>query len=739
VSVDGSRPTCKIIDFGVAKAIEQRLTDSPLVTHVGTIIGTPAYMSPEQADHSVLDVDTRTDVYALGVLLYELLIGVLPFDANELKRASAEEMRRRLREEDPQRPSQRLSTIDHVQATDLASRRRTEPGPLRRHLAGDLDWIAMKAMEKDRTRRYSSPSELAADVQRSICDEPVLAGPPTVAYRMRKFVRRHRLAVTASALVAAGLVIGLTVAVWGLVRARRAEEKARQEAAAAEQTAGFLVGLFRVSDPQEAKGRTITAREILDRGAAGIRSQLAGQPLLQARMMNTMGRVYDGMGLYDEARPFLEESLETRRRLLGEDHPDTLQSIQDVEQVRGHQGQFAGSETTVRQVLERLRRQRGDDDPHTLSAMYQLGEVLYQTGNLDEAEPLLRAALAGRRRVAGVDSRDTLASMNTLASLLQDRGHPGEAEPLYREAVEGFRRLAGADDPQTLLSLNDLATLLVGQDKMSEAESMFRDILDADRRVYGADHRNTLTALNNLGVVLSMEGKLAEAEPLYRDALERRRRVLGDDHPDTMFSIHNMGGLLVDQGKLVEGERYRREAWERRKRVLGPDHPDTLEAAYNLAAVLRKLGRLEESEARYREAADGRRRVLGPEHPDTIDSLTRLGTVLQEEGRMEGAIAVQREALAAYRKSLPEGDPQIGSAMSRLGDCLAGAGQNVEAEAMLSGGIEILDRDPSKSKEARRNAIERIIRFYEGTHRAPQAAEWRARLEAAPSGATKTP
>jgi non-specific serine/threonine protein kinase/serine/threonine-protein kinase len=726
VDIDG-KPRVRIIDFGLAKATAPGAAAASL-TRQGGLLGTPGYMSPEQADSTGRDIDTRTDVYSLGVILYELLTGAPPLDPEDWSRHPLDEMLRRLREDDPPRPSAKVSA-DRQTAGERAAARGTEPRQLANLLRGDLDWIVMKAIERDRDRRYASPGELVADIGRSLRDEPVSAGPPDAVYRVRKFVRRHRLVVAGSALMTGALVAGLALAVWGFVRARRAEAVARSDAAAAEQTASFLVDLFNVSAPSRAKGRTITARELLDRGAREIRGRLKGQPALQARMMNTIGQVYNRLALYDEARPLLEESLQTLRLTLGDEHPDTLDALDELTFLKIHKGEYAGVEETLRKLLATRRRQEGEEGPETLHAMTALAEFLALRGKLDEAESLERRVLEKRRHAAGVDQRELYTTIENLASVLQDRGRAGEAETLYREAEAGLLREFGPDDTERLTTQNDLATLLVAQDKLPESEALFRELLEAHRRIYGPDHPETLTMMNNLGVVLSMEGKLAEAEPLYREALERRRRLLGDDHPETMFSIHNMGGLLADLGKLVEAERYRREAWERRKRVLGADHPDTVEAAANLGVLLVQLGRLPEAESRLRESFDGRRRVLGPEHADTLWSLDQLAQTLHKEGKLDEAVSAYRELLAAYRQTLKAADPRIGAVMSRLGGALGTRAPSDEAESMLLQGFEILDRASSTTPVARREAIERIIHYYGRGGRRASAAAWQAKLE----------
>ena len=308
VAIQDNQAMPKIIDFGVAKATAQRLTEKTMFTELGQIIGTPEFMSPEQAEMTGQNIDTRTDVYALGAMLYVLLVGALPFDSRALREAGFDELRRRIREDDPPRPSTRVGTLGSESRVS-ATRRGTDPVSLTSQLKGDLDWIVMKALEKDRTRRYGSPNELAADIRRHIEHQPVLAGPPSTLYRMRKFVRRHRIGVTA----ASALVVLL--AAFAVDRALQAEriaeqrDRASQEAATAQTVSTFMIELFKVSDPSESRGNEITAREILDRGAERIREDLADQPRVQARMMATIGEVYRGLGLYDDALPLLEESL----------------------------------------------------------------------------------------------------------------------------------------------------------------------------------------------------------------------------------------------------------------------------------------------------------------------------------------------------------------------------------------------------------------------------------------------
>src|SRR5262245_21668783 len=348
VTVRDDRPVPKIIDFGVAKATTRSLTDHTLHTELGALIGTPEYMSPEQAEMSVLDIDTRTDVYALGVILYELLTGVLPFDAKTLRAKPLDEMRRTIREIDPPKPSAIVGS--HGQARD-----KQQSVPLSasvRELRGDLDWISMRALEKDRTRRYGSASDLAADLRRHLDNLPVHAVPPTSSYRIRKFVRRHRMGVAAAATLTALLIAFAAVMGVQARRISRERDRANREAATAQQVSDFLIGLFRVSDPSEARGNSVTARELLERGSVQIRERLRDQPLVQARIEETIGTVYASLGLYQPAETLLREAVEINRRLGKDDDPQTLSATGSLASVYFYLAKYDESEKLYQQVVD---------------------------------------------------------------------------------------------------------------------------------------------------------------------------------------------------------------------------------------------------------------------------------------------------------------------------------------------------------------------------------------------------
>jgi serine/threonine protein kinase/tetratricopeptide (TPR) repeat protein len=560
VSLVGGKEQPKIIDFGIAKAIGQRLTEKTLFTEIGAIIGTPEYMSPEQAELTGQDVDTRTDVYSLGVILYQLLTGELPFGAKELRASGYEELRRKLKEVEPARPSTKLSTLGES-AADVARNRNTEPGALRRQLEGDLDAITMKALEKERGRRYGTPSELAADIARHLRDEPIWAQPPSQAYRIRKYVRRHRLGVgVASALVALLVAFAFTMAIQAR-RVARERDRANRESEASRRVTEFLTGMFRVSDPSEARGNSVTAREILDRASANVETALAKDPVLQARMMETMGTVYFKLGLLAKAQALGERALETRRQLLGPEDPDTLEAASSLARVLWQRGSYAESEKLIRETLEVRRRVLGPEDSKTLDSMTNLGLLLKDTER-PEAEQVLRETFALRLKTSGPENPLTLNAMHNLGAVLQETNKLDEAEKLQQRALEISRRVLGSDHPGTLIALTNLANTLSLETRFPEAEAMQREALERKRRVLGPEHPNTLNAMASLADILAGEGRLDEAEKLQGEALELRRKVIGVDNPFTSLSRYSLARYAARTGRSDVALSWLREAMD---------------------------------------------------------------------------------------------------------------------------------------------------------------------------------
>jgi eukaryotic-like serine/threonine-protein kinase len=554
-----NKPIPKIIDFGLAKAMGQRLTEITVFTEVGGIVGTPDYMSPEQADRNERNIDTRTDVYSLGVILYELLVGDLPFGSQELRDAGQEAMLQKIRQQDPPSPSTKVRSLGES-SKDSAVKRREEPESLERHLRGELDWITMKALEKDRTRRYGSPSELAADIQRHLHDQPVLAGPPSATYRASKFIRRHRFGVGVAVAAAALLIAFATTMALQSRRIAKERDRANHEAETSKRVSEFMTGMFKVSDPSQARGNTVTAREILDKASKDIRTGLSRDPEVQAQMMHVMGGVYDNLGLYPQAQSLFADAVKIRRDVLGPENSGTLASMSRLSGALREQGHYPEAEKLQRETMDIQRRVLGPEHPDTLASISQLAAILYFEGRYSEAEKLGQQALEGKRRILGPEHPDTQWSMVILASIFFDEGRLADAEKLYHDALEVRRRVLGPDHPDTLSLMDGYATTLAEEHHNEEAEKLLRETLDIRHRVLGPDHRDTLMSMNNLANMLFLEGRYGDAEKLAREALAIQRRVLGSDHPDTAMSTYNLGGIALHKGKRDEALSLLRDA-----------------------------------------------------------------------------------------------------------------------------------------------------------------------------------
>ncbi|HET6205225.1 MAG TPA: serine/threonine-protein kinase [Terracidiphilus sp.] len=593
----------KIIDFGVAKAISQRLTPHTMFTHLGALIGTPEYMSPEQADPRGQDIDTRTDVYSLGVIFYELLVGTRPLDFSDLRNIAFEELLRRLREDDAPRPSTKLKTLGG-RSTQIAQNRQFQPAALGKELRGDLDSIALKALEKDRSRRYDSPSEMAADIRRYLKDEPVLASPPSLPYRARKFVRRHRGPVAAASILAlAVLALAITMTIQS-ARIARERDRANREAEAAERVSDFLVGIFKISDPDEARGNKVTAREILDRGALELDAKLAGQPQLQARMMTTISQVYQGLGLYEPAKQLVDRAVQIRKRELGPEHRDTLNSQRLLARLDQYQGHYADAEKLYQQTLAAQKRSLGPEDADTLRTEAALGGLYSQQGRYSDAQRVLSLAVDASRRNLGDEHHDTLSALHSLAIAYDGLHEYAKEESLWSDLVQLRTRVLGQDHPDTVAAMSNLAYVNYRQGKLGEAERLQRQTLETTSRLMGPDHPDVFTAMGNLANTLTQEHRLGEAEALQRAALDGRLRVLGADNPDTLFAMNNLAGVLEEEGKYKDAEALYRKALAGETRVLGANHPEVGYVWYNLAGIAAIQGQRTNAFESLRQAID---------------------------------------------------------------------------------------------------------------------------------------
>lgn len=594
--IDG-QPMPRIIDFGIAKPISMGVGDDHTIfTKVGVLIGTPGFMSPEQIDPNTSDIDTRTDVYSLGVLLYLLLTGTMPFQGRDWANKPIDEILREIREEEPPSPSTRVASSGEP-TIDTAEARGTDAKQLVSDLRGDLDWITLKAMEKDRERRYASPANLAQDVRCHLENRPVLARPASAGYRLQKYVARHRILVATAAFIAALIFSFVALLAVQLRRTTRERDRANR-------ITDFMTKMFEVADPSEARGNSVTVREILDKASNDIQTGLAADPEAQAQMLEVMGEVYDGLGLFSRSESLLTRAVDTRRRVLGVDHPETLMSMDNLAWVLLEEGHPAESEKLQREALQMRRRVLGSRDKHTLASMVNLASALNAQGRFGDAETLQREALDVLRQTRGLEDKETLTTMNNLGNTLSFEHKYKELEQLRRENLEIRRRVLGPEAPETLSSMINLGDILYQEGKYEDAEKLDRETLEIQRRVEGPEHPETLLSMYNLTLVLNKTGRYKEAEALGRTTLEVRRRLLGPEHPRTMLAMVSLAISLLEQKQYPEAEKLLTQAIETQKRILSPNHPDTAESVYELAVLNEREGKSDQALTLLREAVN---------------------------------------------------------------------------------------------------------------------------------------
>ena len=545
--VDG-KPVPRIIDFGVAKAVDRPITERELFTEFGQMVGTPEYMSPEQAEMGNLDVDTRTDVYSLGVVLYELLVGALPFDPKELRASGYEAMRRRIMKETPAKPSTRYGSLGAATG-DIARRRESSPGNLVKACLGDLDWITMKALEKDRTRRYGSASELAADLKHHLANEPVSAGPPSAGYRAKKFVRRHRIAVATASIVLVSILVGLGGVTWGLVRAVRAEKKARFEAETTSQLNQFMLAMFEINNPSEARGRTITAKEILDRATERIRVEMENRPAQKARLLEVMGKVYRSLGLYDDAQPLLESAV--------------------VNQKAAH----------------------GDDSPEVAATMTTLAGALVARGDYNEAIPMLVGVIATERKILAPDDLERARALNNLGSAYRGLKDNAKALPYMEEALAVRERALGREDVLVAKQLVSVGSTRLQLKDLPGARRDLERALAIYESKYGPNHPDVAGPLDGLATLARRSDDFVKAKALLQRVLAIKESNLGKDHPELVVSLINLGFVERDQGDLPGSEATLKRAVAIAEAKLDPTHRDAVNARRQLAITLRLEGK----------------------------------------------------------------------------------------------------------------------------------------------------
>ena len=641
VAVQDGVPVPKIIDFGVAKATAQSLTERTMYTELGVLIGTPEYMSPEQAEMTGANVDTRTDVYSLGAILYELLVGSLPFDPKELRRAGYDEIRRRIREVDPPKPSTKLSTMGEASSAQAANRR-TEGPALIRQIRGDLDWITMKALEKDRTRRYGTPSDMAADIERYLHNQPIVARPPSTAYKAGKFARRHRFGVGVASAIAVLLVaFSITTAVQAH-RIALERDRANQEAEASRQVSDFLTGLFKVSNPSEARGNSITAREILDKGADKISRELGGQPLVQGKLMNTMGYVYGSLGLFDAAQSLLEAALEIRTKALGPDHLDVATTLSELGTVVWRKGDLAKAQTYQERALAIREKKLGQDSVEAGNSLHNLGTLFYSQGKYAESRSVLERALAIREKAVGTESEDVAATLNSLGAIAYREGDFKKAGAIWERALAIREKVLGPDHPLLAHALNNLAIVYTYSGEPARAVPLLERVIQIQEKVLGPKHPDLAQALMNLGDALSRTDDLARAKDCYARAASIMEAA-SPGNPELARFLDRLASIALKEKDVKGAQGLYERSLAVRQKALGPKHIEVAESLGGLADCARQVGHLKEAEDLYERALALVRKPDGSYYPGAYDILRGFAALLR---------VTKREARAAEMEAV---------------------------------------------------------------------------------------
>jgi eukaryotic-like serine/threonine-protein kinase len=605
VTLHDSVPVPKVIDFGIAKAIEQKLTDKTLFTQFEQFIGTPAYTSPEQAEMSGLDVDTRSDIYSLGVLLYELLVGRTPFDSKELLQSGINEMRRIIREKEPDRPSTRFSTMLADERTSTAQRRAASGPELIHLLKGDLDWVVMRCLEKDRTRRYDTASALATDIQNYLTNEPVSARPPSATYRLVKLIRRNKLPFAAGALVAAALLAGIILSSWQAMRARRAEAAGKAEKESAEAVLTFfqdkVLAAGRPEGQEGGLGKDVSLREAIDAAESQIAQAFKGRPLVEANIRQTLGQSYYYLGEPALAIEQLGRALAIHRVEWGLGHTGILRTLDMLMEAYSEAGKIEQILPYYEEIRAFRKANLGADHLETLRSAERLGWVYHRAGKFEEALPIQEETLKLRKAKLGLDHIDTAWSLTDLAGTYSRTGKMEQAVPLFEETFRIMKAILGPDHSDTLDSMQVLAAAYSHSGKFDQALALYQEAYNLAKAKLGPLHVEVLERMNRLALEFARSGNLGKALPLLEEIFDLRKAKLGPDHPATLASMNILADAYSETGKLDQALLIYADAARLSNAKLGSNHFLTVRTMDGLAGGYERTRRLDEAEAGYRE------------------------------------------------------------------------------------------------------------------------------------------
>ncbi len=703
VTIYEGKPVPKVIDFGVAKAIDQKLTEHTLCTNFGIMVGTLEYMSPEQAEMSALGVDTRSDIYSLGVLLYELLTGSTPLTRKQLKHAANLEILRLIKEEEPQKPSTRLSESGDA-LSSISAQRHMEPAKLTKLVRGELDWIVMKTLEKDRNRRYETANGLAVDVQRYLADEPVQACPPSKWYRVGKFVRRNKGPVMAAAAIILLLFSGIIGTTWGLLEAnhqrdtaiaaavaeKKANDQSQKRLTQIEKSNEILGSIFKKLDPEseekEDKSLRVLLGEKLDAAVKQLDGEAVGDPLVVARLQMILGEALLNLGypekaieLYSKARKTLEDQLE-------KDHRETLECKNGLGLGYAYTGKIDRALPFLEETAKAAKDKLGSDDRTTLLFMNNLACGYFSAGKFEQAFPLIEETLKLQKANLGTDDQDTLQSMNNLGMFYLSTRKWNLALPLLEETLKLYEAKKGPDHPATLTTLNNLASCHSEMENLELAIPLLDRSLKLAKKKWGPDHSNTLAAMNNLAHGYKKKGDLPSALPLLEEVLKRSKSPLCSDQPDIL---------------------------------------------QNLCFGYETLKQFEKAETWRRKWLTAAREFTGDNSMLIADALAKLGQNLLLQQKCVDAEAILKQCIALYQKHSPKDWARF-HVESLLGDSLMGQKKYVEAEPLLLAGYAGLvaskDKLPLSASARPAEVGERLIQLFEAMNQPEKAQTWREKL-----------
>jgi eukaryotic-like serine/threonine-protein kinase len=687
----------KLLDFGIAKLLADTTASAPL-TRTGQQLMTPEYAAPEQVLGD--SVTTATDVYALGAVLYELLTGQRPHAGGRSDgRAPAQEL--------PPTPSSVLRSR-HAAGGDSPGTIESGRPPQNRRISGDLDAICLKALRPDPEARYPSAEQLGSDIERHLEGQPVGARTGTLGYRTGLFVRRHRTGVVVAGALVALMLVGVVREISLRGAAERARQEAEIEAAKAVAVSRFLGDLLSSVDPAKAQGEAVAVTDVLEQASVRIdeSDELASQPEVEAAVRRTIASTYISLGRYDDAREHLERAV----TLLGwpESHNlETLSVVAELGVLYQRLGMAAEAEDLIRTVLEIRTETLGEDHPASLSSLNQLADFLFSQGRIDEVEPLDRKTLEIRRRVLGEDHPDTLRSLNGLAATLFSQGRYTEAAPLFEEGLAIRRRTLGDSHPDTLMLANNLAAVYVELGRPAEAEVLQREVVEGRTRVLGGAHDQTAMSVHNLGVTLAQLGRYEEAEELLLQAIAVREQLPGERR-SMLFSMSYLADVLRAQRKDVESEALYLTTWEQQRETCGEEDGETLKTISGLAELRSLQGDLEGAEALLNELIEIQLRVRGEEHPDTLQSLTTLAHIRNEQGRYDEALELCDRTMAAGTRSLGADHTAVLEAAWEKVNALVGLNRGEEAVTLAGRIVEAYENTLGEHHPATAEARRRL-------------------------------